>query len=56
MKEHTKKYEDHYYVIDLKSEKDSKIFCALADNEKYNECQIFRKDGKRYVKYYKMNN
>ena len=56
MKEHTKKYEDHYYVIDLKSEKDNKIFCALADNEKYNECQIFRKDGKRYVKYYKMNN
>ena len=56
MKEHSKNYDDHSYVINVKLEKDSKIFCALAATEKYNECQIFRKDGKRHVKYYKLDN
>ena len=49
---HSKAYGDHLYAINMDNEKDKNIYKELEDNENYNDCQLFKKEGKRQVKYY----
>ena len=49
---HSKAYDDHQYAINLDTEKDKNIYKELENSDNYNDCQLFKKEGKRQIKYY----